>query len=99
MAAIVPFIQVQEFEAEPDVPYYIRIEEVMVLMPIFRKKLDCIDVSSEIFIDSTGEYDLCMTADFKRWQFISRRPTTEIFCYRFVSSFFPQSAWRGIVSP
>lgn len=92
MAAIVPYILVQEFEAEPDVPYFIRIEEVMVLMPIFRKR-DC------GWQDATGEYDLCMTPDFKRWEFTSRRPTTETFCYRYVTSFFPQSAWRGIVSP
>jgi hypothetical protein len=86
--AVGPFISKQEFVADPDVPIYFRVTELMILWPIVRKR-DC------GFIDATGEFDICFDETMEQMMFVSRRPGRETFAYRFVSSYFPKSAFKG----
>ena len=58
-------------------------------MPIFRW-----DAAQEIYVDATGEYDLCMSENGLLFYFTSRIPGQNTFAYRYVSSFFPASALR-----
>ena len=88
MGAVKPFIAVQKFTAQPDVPVYFSVNEVMILMPFFRKR-------SCGWIDATGEYDLCLDEKMEKMMFINRTGSVEEFSYRFVSSFFPKSAFKG----
>lgn len=74
-------IQMQKFEAHDNVPVGLSIAEVLLLMPIFRW-------TGVEFIDATGEYDLCMDADGKKYHFIKRTAGSAIFAYRFVSTVF-----------
>lgn len=93
--AVGQYIAKQEFVADPDVPVYFRITEVMMLMPIMMKR-DCSDTDADSsWIDASGFFDICFDATMEKMQFISRRPGRETFAYRYVSSFFPQSAFKG----
>ena len=92
IGAIKPFIATQEFSAEPNVPVVFMITEVMLLAPFFRKT-GC--PGNFHYVDATGEYDLCMDETKTKLLFVSRMTTVQIFAYRFVSSFFPQSNFRG----
>jgi hypothetical protein len=84
----VPNIAVQSFTAQPDVPVYFNVNEIMILLPFFRKR-DC------GWIDATGEYDFCLDDSMQKLMFINRTGYTQDFCYRFVSTFFPRSAFKG----
>jgi len=83
------FLPTQQFEVDPDVPYFISANEVIVLMPIFRW------APCGKWIDAMGDYDLCMTPDFSQYEFINRRMQREKFAFRFTSTFFKQSARKG----
>lgn len=90
--AIKPFIVTQEIIAKPNIPYVIQVTEVMVLMPFFRKT-GC--PGNYHYVDATGEFDLCLDETKTKYLFTNRLSTEEVFAYRFVSSFFPQSNFRG----
>jgi hypothetical protein len=94
--AVGQFINKMEFIADPDVPLFFHITEVMVLMPILMK-VDCSFNVNEnhSYIDATGFFDICYNENMEQMQFTSRRPSREIFAYRYVTSYFPQSAFKG----
>lgn len=94
--AVAPYILKQEFVADPDVPIYFQITEVMILWPIVMRRDCSLDGNNSVsYIDATGFFDICYDEKMTTMQFISRRPGRETFAYRFVSSFFPQSAFKG----
>lgn len=72
-------IRLQEFSSNPDEIILIEITQIVLIMPIFRK---CDDK----WVDATGDYDLCMSFDGSRYEFISRRQQNEIWGYRFYST-------------
>lgn len=88
MASFKPVISVQRFTALPDVPVYFSVNEVMILMPFFRKR-------SCGWVDATGEYDLCLDEDMGKMMFVNRTGQIDDFSYRFVSTFFTKSAFKG----
>jgi len=69
------------FTAEPGVPKILHINDVLLLMPIFR-----LDEDQGIYVDATGEYNLCMALDGLTYKFmmICRDEPTK-YCYRFMS--------------
>jgi hypothetical protein len=69
--------------AEPDVPIYIGMNDVVFLMPIFKW-----DETDEHYIDATGDYDLCMSEDGLKYKFISRRPAVIKYAYRFIPGYW-----------
>lgn len=70
-------IQLQEFDAVPDAAVMIEVSQNILLMPIFKWQNDH-------WVDATGEYDLCMEEDGKKYKFINRTATTNKYAYRFV---------------
>lgn len=70
-------IEMTRFQADPDSEYIIQISQLLLLYPFFRW-------TDGHFIDATGDFDLCMSEDGTRYTFINRRPTTEIFAYRYI---------------
>ena len=72
-------IGLQEFEAEPDVAFFIKVTEIVFLMPIWRK-------CGDRYVDATGDYDLCLSANQENYEFINRRADSTIFAYRFYST-------------
>jgi hypothetical protein len=76
-------IPIQSFVAEPDVPVYIGMNDVILLMPIFKW-----DEMDEHYIDATGDYDLCMSEDGIRFKFINRRTNVMTFAYRYIPGYW-----------
>jgi hypothetical protein len=74
---------IQTFVAEPDVPFYIGLNDVILLMPIFKW-----DEMDEHYIDATGDYDLCMSEDGLKFKFINRRGNTIKFGYRYIPGYW-----------
>jgi len=65
----------------------IQISQVLLLMPIFRW-----NEIENLFVDATGDYDLCMSENGLAYYLTSKRPGTTVFAYRYVSTYFPASA-------
>lgn len=76
-------MQVQQFVAEPDAEIYIGLNDVILLMPIFKW-----DHVNEHYIDATGDYDLCMSEDGLKYKFINRRNETIRFAYRYLPGYW-----------
>jgi len=76
-------VPIQSFVAEPEIPIYIGMNDVILLMPIFKW-----DEMDEHYIDATGDYDLCMSQDGIRFKFINRRNITMTFAYRYIPGYW-----------
>jgi hypothetical protein len=76
-------VPIQSFVAEPDVDIYINLNDVFLLMPIFKW-----DEVNSHYIDATGDYDLCMSEDGLKFKFINRRKTVLKFAYRFIPGYW-----------
>lgn len=76
-------MNVQQFTAEPDIPFYIGLNDVILLMPIFKW-----DYENEHYVDATGDYDLCMSEDGLKYKFINRRSESIRFAYRFIPGYW-----------
>lgn len=71
-------LQVQEFSVDADSPYIIKVGDVVMQPPFF--KWNGVD-----WIDATGFYDLCLSADFQAMIFTSRVAGVQRFVYRYYS--------------
>jgi hypothetical protein len=80
-------IQLTKFTVEEDQAYTMQVSNVLLLMPFFKW-----DEVQGIWIDATGDYDLCMSENGLKYYFTSRIPGPTTYGYRYVSSFFPASA-------
>lgn len=76
-------MQIQQFVAEPDVPVIIGLNDVILLMPIFKW-----DEVNEHYVDATGDYDFCMSEDGLKYKFINRRDTVIRFAYRYLPGYW-----------
>ena len=68
------------FTALPGVPKLLHVNDVLFLMPIFR-----LDEVQCIYVDATGEFDLCMSLDGLTYKFTTCRDVPTKYCYRFMS--------------
>lgn len=75
-------MQVHEFSAAPGVEISLSIAEVVLLMPFFRKN------EAGNWIDATGDYDLCLSSDQKKYTFVNRREAAAVFSYRYFSIYW-----------
>lgn len=80
-AATEIILQMQEFVAEPDVPFIIQVSDSLLSAPFFRW-------DGTHWVDATGDFDLCLSADQKYLEFINRRLSSEKFAYRYLSVFW-----------
>lgn len=78
---IIPIQQITD--AAPGVEVYIGINDAILLMPIFKW-----DAVHEHWIDATGDYDLCMSADGLKFKFINRRAEVLTFGYRYLPGYW-----------
>lgn len=66
------------FVAAEGVDIFIGANDVVMLMPIFKKS------ACGYWVDATGDYDLCMSEDQLHYRFVSQIPGSTTFMYRFM---------------
>ena len=76
MAALL--LQLQVFNVDPDVPFIIQVGDVLLSAPFFRW-------DGTHWVDATGDFDLCLSADQTYLEFHNRTGAPNQFAYRYVS--------------
>lgn len=73
-------LELQEFSIGPDDPFIISVGDVVFQPPFF-----VWNDAGQDWLDATGFYDLCLSADNKRMYFTSRKAGVNRFAYRYYS--------------